>query len=104
MNKDISEAEKASVSYPLKYACCFWVKHLCNAKNADKLLDSVKDFLENYQIFWFEVMSLVGKLKTAFFSLKELQAWLHHVSYIKPLLSSLLIVYFRLELMSWLHG
>ena len=82
MNKDISEAEKASVTHALKYACCFWVKHLCCTKKPSAiLLHSIKDFLKNYQIFWFEVMSIVGDLERAVYSLKELQTWSYHVSY-----------------------
>lgn len=106
VNKDItSKVKDASVSYALEYACRFWVKHLCyTKKSSDLLLDSIRDFLKSYQIFWFEVMSLVGDLGRVVYSLKELQTWLHHVSYNNNTVISVLIFYFRLELMSWLHG
>ena len=107
MNKDITcKVKDSSVSYALEYACCFWVKHLCyTKKSSDLLLYSIKDFLKNYQIFWFEVMSLVGDLGRVVYSLKELQTWpLHHESYNNNTVISFLIVYFRLELMRWLHG
>lgn len=81
MNADVSLGHRcACIGEALDYASRFWVQHLC-ASNAsgellDALLEHISDFLQECQIFWFEVLSLVDNLQCAMYSLERLENWM----------------------------
>jgi hypothetical protein len=84
MNVDIeglSDRVKAAVSEPLRYSCLFWAAHLAdavtNGDNCTKLYELLKQFFHGGRpLFWIEVLSLIGEVKTAITSLLVVVAWI----------------------------
>jgi len=53
------------ISPHLQYACRHWVTHLASASVSDTLLDLIKEFCSKYLLYWVEVCSLLGELRSA---------------------------------------
>lgn len=68
----------------LEYACRFWAQHVCeaarNAEHANRLLPVVCEFLQQRQILWFEVLSLLDDIHKSVSSLQMLEKWIQKVS------------------------
>lgn len=68
----------------LEYASRFWVRHVCEAagtgEHLGRLLPVVHEFLQERQVLWIEVLSLLDDIHHSVFSLRELEAWLSKVS------------------------
>lgn len=84
MNSDISlDRRRAYIGEPLEYACRFWVRHVCasatSSEQVDLLLRRLCEFLQERQILWLEVLSLVDDLRCSVYSFKHLEKWLSQV-------------------------
>jgi hypothetical protein len=68
----------------LEYGCRSWAKHLRLAsKDGDNVRDvvgSLKVFFDLHLLEWLEVLSIVGDLHCAVYSLHDVMAWLVDVS------------------------
>ncbi|TFK52691.1 hypothetical protein OE88DRAFT_1807559, partial [Heliocybe sulcata] len=58
----------------LKYACSYWGYHFEEIPIAEKgkVLQQIKDFLESKLLFWFEALSILGKVNIAYPVLMQL--------------------------------
>jgi hypothetical protein len=65
-NEDRPSAKWISLDHGrLAYACLFWVDHLTDAHEAERLGGQLERFLYTKLLFWLEVMSVVGKIEEA---------------------------------------
>lgn len=85
MNSEISlDRRRASIGEPLEYACRFWAQHVCTSATSSHLigtlLEPICEFLQERQILWLEVLSLVDDLRYSVYSFKRLEDWLSKVS------------------------
>lgn len=72
--KDQDEGIQKGVSDSLAYACTYWASHLGDALKGGAELDAkVKDLLERlasrHLLAWLEVLSIIGRVETAYSSL-----------------------------------
>jgi hypothetical protein len=68
----------------LEYGCRSWAKHLRLAprvgENVRHVVESLREFFDNHLLEWLEVLSIVGDLRCAVYSLHDVTAWLVDVS------------------------
>lgn len=67
----------------LEYACRFWAQHICEAaltgEHISSLLPILCEFLQECQILWLEVLSLVDDVHSSVTSIPALKNWLSKV-------------------------
>jgi len=78
--KDLPSRVKDNISDPLQYSCLYWSNHLCfPPENHDQrvlVLGCLKKFFEGlYQLFWVEVLSIMGMVSIGAPSLRRLISW-----------------------------
>jgi hypothetical protein len=74
--KDLHARVTNNIQAHLSYACRYWVDHLIQIPATHEWADRVYDFMRSYLLFWFEVLSLIGKFGSALDQLSKLQDWL----------------------------
>jgi hypothetical protein len=81
---DLDARRKAYIGDGLEYGCRSWVKHLRLASrdgdNVRDVVGSLKEFFDLHLLEWLEVLSIVGDLRCAVYSLHDVTAWLVDVS------------------------
>lgn len=61
----------------VKYACMYWVEHICRVTDADSMfLQRVDVFLLRHILHWLEAMSILKMTKNAIVHLERLSSWL----------------------------
>ena len=85
--EDLIGCRKEYIGDALKYACCFWTKHLMNTLGSgpgiNKVQKAIDHFFTTCLLFWIEVLSLVGKLDIGVHALNDVQQWYTMVSCVK---------------------
>lgn len=95
MNSSMSlDRRRECIGDALEYTCRFWAQHVCNAahvgEHMDRLLPVLSKFLQEHQILWFEVLSLLDDIHHSVSALRQLEDWLLKVnvgSFSNPLLT-----------------
>ncbi|KIL62673.1 hypothetical protein M378DRAFT_752536 [Amanita muscaria Koide BX008] len=59
------EQLEAKVPQQLRYACVYWVNHFELANIDVDLMNRLEKFAADHMLYWFEVLSLIGKLDSA---------------------------------------
>jgi hypothetical protein len=97
MNKDIDDLGQRREKYigdGMEYACRSWAKHVrfvsCHGTHIGDVVKSLEWFFNHKLLSWLEVLSIIGDLGSAVYSLRDVRGWLVDVSAI-ILLFSLLI-------------
>jgi NACHT domain len=87
MNAEIDDLDERRMEYigdGLEYGCKWWAKHLRLAsrdgENVKRVIESLEDFFEHHLLQWLEVLSIVGDLRCAVYSLHDVTSWLVDVS------------------------
>jgi hypothetical protein len=86
MNEDVEDLpaqREKFVGGALEYACRFWTHHILASKTGEDIdlkLDLLQDFFENRSLFWIEILSILGDLGIASYSVQRVQEWLKSVS------------------------
>lgn len=85
MNSDMPlDSRRERIGETLEYACRFWAQHVCEAAHRgeylDRLLPVLSEFLQERQILWMEVLSLLDDSHRCVLSLRALENWLVEVS------------------------
>ena len=82
-NSDVSDLKERTERYidrALQYACGSWHMHLVGARGASAhtlaITFALHHFLEKKFLFWLEVLSLLGAVRTAVDALRVTAAWL----------------------------
>ena len=77
--KDLSAHQKDHIGDALKYACCFWAKHLLKIPSSNshikELQKLINDFFATQLLFWIEVLSITGNLNICVHALNNIQQW-----------------------------
>ena len=60
---DLRDRLKTKISQDLENACTSWFQHLVEASASSRLLEALSAFAYERLLFWFEVMSLLGKFR-----------------------------------------
>jgi len=88
--EDFANHRRDYIGDALEYACCFWTKHLLripgSAIDIEKVQEAIDKFFTTCLLFWFEVLSLIGKLDIGVYALNDIQHWYTLVSYTECLL------------------
>jgi WD40 repeat protein len=81
---DLDARRKEYIGEELEYGCKSWAKHLRLAskdgENARHVIESLRKFFDSHLLEWLEVLSIVGDLHCAVYSLRDVTAWLVDVS------------------------
>jgi hypothetical protein len=87
MNKDVEDLDvrrKEFVGDALEYACRFWTHHVSLASKTGEdigpMVDLLQDFFQHRFLLWVEVLSILGDLGIAIYSIQRVQEWLQTVS------------------------
>jgi len=77
---DLRKRAEGSIDHGLRYACESWHKHLVDASTAPthmvKITSVLHQFLEQKFIFWLEVLSVLGAVRSAVDALDVAAKWL----------------------------
>ncbi|KAF2455214.1 hypothetical protein BDY21DRAFT_324439 [Lineolata rhizophorae] len=86
---DLSDHQRRRISFePLahvRYACCFWIDHLCQLERTELAIDALKDdgmvhrFLREHLLHWLEALGLMREMPRGVQSLQRLQAMLDSI-------------------------
>jgi hypothetical protein len=81
--EDLSERRRNFIGDALEYACTSWAHHLSltseSPETIRRVLDLMEDFMSHHFLSWLEVLSIMGTLRTAVYSLRDAKSWLNHV-------------------------
>jgi hypothetical protein len=82
--KDLGERVERHIGSGLTYACKSWARHLCIAsKDRDGvryIIESLETFFKHDLLPWLEVLSVIGGVGCAVYTLRDVRAWLVGVS------------------------
>jgi hypothetical protein len=74
-NSEVPNIQK-SISQHLTYASLHFMQHVLNGLSKEEEIQSQIDtFLKKKLLQWFEALSLIGHLKVAITSLKQIDEW-----------------------------
>lgn len=68
------------ISFPIQYACRYWIQHLQRSGRDWMNHGGMKDFFWTDFLGWLEILSLLGQLSEGMNMLAGLQYWLHNTS------------------------
>jgi hypothetical protein len=87
MNKDIEDLDARREQYiggGLEYACRSWAKHLQSASrggdDVSHVVELLECFFKHHLLSWLEVLSIVGDMRCAIYSLRDVRGWFTDVS------------------------
>jgi hypothetical protein len=96
LNRDIGDLDARKdrfIGGGLEYACRSWAKHLRFASRDDndigRIVKLLECFLKHHLLSWLEVLSIVGDMRCAVYSLRDVKGWFVAVS-----LNALLFILF----------
>jgi len=82
--EDLSALCKAHIGEVLKYACCFWTKHLLRIPASSPCIKEVEkginQFFTTYLPYWIEVLALTGNLDAGVYAINDVEQWCALVS------------------------
>ncbi|KIL56963.1 hypothetical protein M378DRAFT_423551 [Amanita muscaria Koide BX008] len=64
------ERIQEKIPQQLRYACVYWVNHLEVNVEDEVLMNGLEKFVDGHMLYWFEVLSLIGKLDSAHRSIR----------------------------------
>ena len=81
---DLSALCKDHIGDALKYACCFWTKHLLRIPGSIPCVKEVEkginQFFTIYLPYWIEVLALTGNLDVGVYAINDVEKWCALVS------------------------
>jgi hypothetical protein len=81
---DLGERREKYIGSGLEYACRSWARHLGMAsRDVEEVrytIDLLETFLKHQLLSWLEVLSILGDLRCAVYTLRDVKAWLAEVS------------------------
>ena len=83
--EDLQARMENRISVALEYACRSWHVHLSRATgDVTGVISDVRTFLEEKFLAWLEVVSVLGAIRGAVFTLENLMAWIRKVCFDLP--------------------
>jgi hypothetical protein len=87
MNRDINDLDTRRDIYiggGLEYACRSWARHLqfgsWDVDEVGCMVKLLECFFKHHLLSWLEVLSIVGDMRCAVYSLRDVRGWLIKVS------------------------
>jgi hypothetical protein len=87
MNNDVGDLaarRENHIGGGLEYACRSWAKHLRLASSdggdVGHVVELLGYFFNHHLLSWLEVLSIVGDVRCAVYSLRDVRSWFDHVS------------------------
>jgi hypothetical protein len=87
MNEDIDDLDarrEKHIGRGLEYACRSWANHLrfasSDGDDVEHAVELVDYFFKHQLLSWLEVLSIVGDMRCAVYSLRDVKCWFVHVS------------------------
>jgi hypothetical protein len=81
---DLNERREKYIGSGLEYACRSWANHLRFASNdgddVGQVVELLKYFFKHNLLSWLEVLSIVGDMRCAVYSLRDVKGWFVRVS------------------------
>jgi hypothetical protein len=76
--QDLASRVSACISNALQYSCLYWAYHLDEGvdPSSEEIYDLLRTFYFKHLLHWFEVLSLVGAMGSAFRLLDVSRAWI----------------------------
>jgi len=88
--KDLSACPKDHIGEALKYACCFWAKHLLMISSSSSCIKEVEkginQFFTTCLPYWIEVLALTGNLGMGVYAINDVDQWCALVSIVQKFL------------------
>jgi len=85
--KDLSAHCKDQIGDALKYACCFWTKHLLMIPGSSSHIKEVEketnQFFMTCLPYWIEVLALTGNLGLGVYAINDVEQWCALVSVVQ---------------------
>ena len=82
--EDLPTRQKTHIGDALKYACCFWTRHLIETPGSDcdvqKVQKAIDEFFVTHLLFWIEVLVIMGNLDISVYAINDIQQWHFSVS------------------------
>jgi len=82
--KDLSAHRKDHIGDALKYACCFWTKHLLRIPGSTPHIKEVEKGINKFFTtclpYWVEVLALTENLGTGVYAINDVEQWCTSVS------------------------
>jgi hypothetical protein len=86
-NSEVPDLQRRLETYipqELRYSCRFWADHLTDAPCTLDLSQAATNFLFDQLLFWLEIMSLLGIVRSAPQALSKFSLWIDQVRVIFP--------------------
>jgi hypothetical protein len=87
MNEDLDDLDarrEKHIGGGLEYACRSWANHLrlasSDGDDVEDAVELVEYFFKHHLLSWLEVLSIVGDIRRAVYSLRDVKSWFVHVS------------------------
>ena len=84
---DLNARQRDYIGDALKYACCFWTKHLLGIPGSSSYIKVVEkglnDFFTKHLLHWIEVLVLTGSLGVGVHAIKNIEQWCTSVSVVQ---------------------
>jgi hypothetical protein len=87
MNEDIDDLDarrEKHIGGGLEYACRSWANHLrlasSGGNDVEHTVELVEYFFKHHLLSWLEVLSILGDMRCAVYSLRDVRGWFVHVS------------------------
>jgi len=81
---DLFTQQKAHIGDVLKYACCFWTKHLLEIPSSSSCVKEVQKEIEKFftthLLYWIEVLTLTRNLGIGVHAMNDVEQWYALVS------------------------
>jgi len=88
--KDLSACPKDHIGEALKYACCFWAKHLLMIPSSSSCIKEVEQGINQFFTtclpYWIEVLALTGNLGMGVYAINDVEQWCALVSIVQKCL------------------
>jgi len=82
--KDLPTRRKDYIGDALKYACCFWTKHLLripsSSSHVKEVQEAIAKFFTTHLLYWIEVLALIGDLGFGIHAMYDIEKWCASVS------------------------
>jgi len=94
--RDLSTCCKDHIGDALKYACCFWTKHLLetpgNIPCIKEVEKGINQFFTTCLPYWIEVLALTGNLGAGVYAINDVERWCTLVSAVQNCLLGFVLI------------
>ena len=82
--KDLPTCNEVNIGEALKYACCFWTKHLLEiprkSLSVEEVQNAMDEFFTAHLLHWIEVLILTRNLGIGVYAMEDIEEWCTLVS------------------------